>query len=293
MKRVALLLLALAVVLPASAARRRSAHHPAASCSFSLVPTWGTGSVGPDGLTRALVLVYGQTQDCAQWAAYSPVDWITVEAAPLAAQPGAFVTVTPNPGATVRSATLIIAGVRMVITQDGSARISPPIAGNLLLNGTFDRDTASWTWFSHFPNAIGTAEWSQFDANGSPASGSIMLRDQDFLPSQAFQRLQCVRVSAGGGVFEYGTKVRTASAQGDVAFAILTYASTDCSGNYISNGRADHIVRPAQTGIWQKFDFTRPISGNARSVLIVLASFADNNPPFETWFDDVYLREVK
>ena len=292
MRRLALVLIALAVLAPAaSAARRRTAHHPATPCSFSLVPVWGSGSVGPDGLTRALVLVYGQSQDCAQWAAYSPVDWIAVEAAPMASQPGAFVTVSPNATAAPRSATLIIAGVRLVITQDGAARISPPIAGNLLLNGTFDRDIASWIWFSHFPNAFGTAEWSQFDANDSPFSGSIMLRDSDFLPTQAFQRLQCVRVSAGGGVFEYGAKVRTVSAQGNVALALLTYASTDCSGNY--NGRAEHDVRPPQVGVWQKYDFTRPITGNARSVLIVLASFADSNPPFETWFDDVYLRELK
>ncbi|HEX6088224.1 MAG TPA: BACON domain-containing carbohydrate-binding protein [Thermoanaerobaculia bacterium] len=291
MKRVALFLLALAVVVPASASRRRTAHHPAPSCSYSLVPTWGNGSVGPDGLTRALVLVYGQTQECSHWAAYSSVDWITVEAAPMAAQPGAFVTVTPNPAATARTTTLIIAGVRLVITQDGAARISPPIAGNLLLNGTFDRDIASWTWFSHFPNAIGTAEWSQFDANASPASGSIMLRDSDFIPSQAFQRLQCVRVTPGGGIFEYGTKVRTPNAQGGVALALLTYASTDCSGNY--NGREERDVTPATPGVWQKFDYTRPIAGNARSALIVLATFAENTPPFETWFDDVYLREVR
>lgn len=291
MRRAVLVILALAVVVPASAARRRAAHHPAPSCSFSLVPTWGNGAVGPDGLTRALVLVYGQTQECSHWAAYSSADWVTVEAAPLAAQPGAFVTVSPNPSTTARSTTLTIAGVRLTLTQDGAALVSPPIAGNLLLNGTFDRDIASWTWFSHFPNAIGTAEWSQFDANGSPASGSILLRDSDFLPTQAFQRLQCVRVTPGGGIFEYGTKVRTVSAQGDVAFALLTYASTDCSGNY--NGREERDTTPAQTGVWQKFDFTRPIAGNARSALIVLASAGGNNPPFESWFDDVYLREVR
>ncbi|HYC91088.1 MAG TPA: BACON domain-containing carbohydrate-binding protein [Thermoanaerobaculia bacterium] len=290
MKRLALILIAVAVLAPAaSASRRRSTHHPAPACSFSLVPVWGNGSVSPDGLTRALVLVYGQTQECSQWAAYSPVDWITVEAAPLAAQPGAFVTVSPNAAATSRTATLIIAGVRLAITQDGAARISPPIADNLLLNGTFDRNVSSWTWFSHFPNGIGTAEWSQFDANGSPASGSMLLRDSDFLAGQAYQQLQCVRIPTGGGFYEYGAKIRTGSAQGEMAIALLTYGSTDCSGNY--NGRVEHWDRPQQ-GVWHSWKFSRPMPGSVRSALIVLASAADT-PPFETWFDDVYLREVR
>jgi hypothetical protein len=290
MKRLALVLIAVAVLVPAaSASRRRTTHHPAPTCSFSRVPVWGNGAVGADGLTRALVLVYGQTQDCSQWEAYSPVDWITVEAAPLAAQPGAFVTVAPNPASTSRSATLIIAGVRLVITQSGAALVSPPVANSLLVNGTFDRNVSSWTWFSHFPNGIGTAEWSQFDANGNPASGSMLLRDSDFLAGQAFQQLQCVRIPTGGGVYEYGAKIRTGSAQGEMALALLTYTSTDCSGNY--NGRVEHWNRQ-QPGVWQTYAFSRPFAGSVRSALIVLASAADT-PPFETWFDDVYLREVR
>jgi hypothetical protein len=291
MKRLALLLILVVAVAPAALARRRTVRHPATVCAFSLVPVWGSGSVGPDGLTRALVLVYGQSEECSQWAAYSPVDWIVVEAAPQAAQPGAFVTVAPNPTAAQRNAALIIAGVRLVITQDGAARIAPPaIAGNLLVNGTFDKDVSSWTWFSRFPNGTGTPSWSQFDANDNPLSGSMLLRDSDFLFAQAFQQLQCVRVTAGSGVYEYGTKLRTGSAQGEAAIAILTYASTDCSGNY--NGRSDRTLRPSAPGVWQKYDFTHPIIGNARSALIVLASAADT-PPFEVWFDDVYLREVR
>lgn len=243
------------------------------------------------GVTRALVLVYGQTQECSQWAAYSSVDWITVEAAPMAAQPGTFVTVDPNTSTTARTATLIIAGVRLAVTQEGASPISPPVNAGLLVNGTFDRDLSSWGWFSRFPNGIGVAEWSQFDANGSPASGSMLLRDSDFIAAQSFQQLQCVRVPTGGGFYEYGAKVRTGSAQGEAAMALLTYASTDCSGNY--NGRAEHTITPAQPGVWQKFDFSRTISGSARSALIVLASAATTAPPFETWFDDVNLREVK
>src|SRR5215212_8807219 len=99
MRPLGIALIALVLVAPGAnaAARRRASHHPATPCSYSLVPTWGTASIAPGGITRALVLVYGQTQECSQWAAYSNVDWVTVEAAPMAAQPGAFVTVIANP----------------------------------------------------------------------------------------------------------------------------------------------------------------------------------------------------
>jgi hypothetical protein len=200
------------------------------------------------------------------------------------------VTITANPTTQARSTTLIIAGIRLNITQDGGTTISPPINPGLLLNGTFDKDVNSWTWFSRFPNGLGAAEWSQLDANGSPASGSMILRDTDFVFAQAFQRLQCVRLNTGGGFYEFGTKVRTGGANGEAAIALLTYASTDCADPY--NGREEHVLRPAQPGVWTSYAFTRPISGSARSALIVLASAADT-PPFETWFDDVFLREVK
>ncbi|HUR82765.1 MAG TPA: BACON domain-containing carbohydrate-binding protein [Thermoanaerobaculia bacterium] len=294
MRSLGIALIALALVAPGATAgtRRRTSHHPATPCSYSLVPTWGTANIAPSGITRALVLVYGQTQECSQWGAYSNVDWVTVEAAPMAAQPGALVTVIANPTSQTRSATLIIAGIRLNLTQDGATTISPPIAGNLLVNGTFDKDVSAWGWFSRFPNALGTPQWSQLDANGSPASGSMLLRDTDFLASQSFQQLQCVRLNTGGGFYEFGTKVRTGGANGEAAIALLTYASTDCSDPYLTADRKDRVLRPSQSGVWTKYDFNGTISGNARSALIVVASAADA-PPFEAWFDDVYLREVK
>jgi len=288
MRRLALPLILLVLLAPVASARRRTARHPATLCSFSLVPTWGATPIAAAGVTRAQVLVYGQTADCARWAAYSPVDWITVEAAPTAGQPAAFVTVTANATNSQRSATLIIAGLRLVVTQDAGATISPPVAGNLLVNGTFDRDIAAWGWQSRFPNGIGNAEWSQLDANGSPASGSFLMRDVDFVTGQAFQRLQCVRVD--GGFYDYGAKVRTGSAGGVVEIAFITFASTDCSDVAYKNYYVS-FATPPTPGVWQKFDFVQGASGTARSAIIVLAVAADPQPPFDVWFDDVYLRK--
>ena len=292
MRRLALSLILLALLAPVASARRRTTHHPATACAFALAPAWGTASIGATGVTGAQVLVYGQTAECAQWAAYSPVDWITVEAAPLAAQPAAFVTVSANLTNAQRSATLVIAGVRLTVTQDASATISPRIENNLLLNGTFDKDIASWGWQTRFPNGVGSAQWSPLDAAGNPSSGSILLRDEDFVSdpnsNYSFQRLQCVRID--GGFYEYGTKVRTGSTGGAVEIAFITFASTDCSDVTYKNRYVTEIT-PSAPGVWQKFDFVQGASGAARSAIIVLASAAEPTTPFETWFDDVYLRK--
>jgi Putative binding domain, N-terminal len=291
MKRLVPILLTLVLVLPASARRLRTVHHPAPSCSFVLSPVWGGGSVSAAGLTRALVLVFGQTQECSQWAAYSPVDWITVEAAPAAAQPGAFVTVAANPATTSRSATLIIAGVRLTITQDGAARISPPISipGNLIVNGTFDRDVSGWGWFARYPNGPGAPQWSQFDANANPASGSMLLRDFDQNFDQAFQQLQCIRITPSR-TYEFGVKVRSGGKEGEGLIAFLTYPSTDCSGDYII--RNVQSARPAEAGVWQKYDFRQFVSTSRGHSAILLLGTAADVPPFEVWFDDAYVREL-
>ena len=268
----------------------RAVRHPAPRCSFTLGPTWGTAPVAASGLIRGTVLVYGQTPECSHWEAYSSVDWVTVEAAPSAAQPTAFVTVTANPTTQARSTTLAIAGVRLVINQEGAALVSPPIAGNLLVNGTFDKDIAAWGWQSRFPNGLGTAAWSQFDGNGSPASGSILMRDVDFVTGQAFQRLQCVRLDGGFSYYEYGAKVRTGSTGGVVEITFITFTSTDCSDEEYRNYYVS-LATPPAPGVWQKFDFVNAANSSARSAIIVLAVAADPEPPFEVWFDDVYLRK--
>lgn len=290
MRRLALSLIVLALLAPAASARRRTAHHPAPNCSFSLVPTWGSGPIAAGGVTRALVLVYGQTQECSQWMAYSPVDWIVVEAAPMAAQPGAFVTVTPNTTTTSRSAALVIAGVRLTVTQDGGATVSPPIAGSLLTNGTFDRDVSGWGWpRADYPNGPGAPQWSQFDANGSPASGSLLMRDTDFVFGQAFQTLQCVPIQSGR-TYEFGVKLRTGSADGEPQIAFLTYTTTNCSGNY--KIRFVPQVGAVQPGVWKKYDYRQRVELGERSAIVLFGAAANTAPPFEVWFDDVYLREV-
>jgi len=283
MKRL-LLVLALAVFLaPLASARIRVVRHPAVPCSFSLAPAWGATPVPAAGLTRGSVFVYGQTAECAQWAAYSSVDWATVEEAPLDAQPAAYVTIAPNLGAEPRTTTLVIAGIRLEVTQEGA----PPIVNpNLVVNGTFSTDIASWIWYDgRFPNGRGVASWSALDANGSPASGSILLRDDN--REYAFQRLQCIKVNSST-LYRFGAKVRTGAAKerGDGTIAMFTYKSADCSGEF--TGYKNGLLSPAEPGVWQDFAFTMRTGSRTESVILIIASGA-LIPPFETWYDDVFV----
>lgn len=279
-----LLLLALAsLAVPSAAARVRAVRHPAVTCSFSLVPAWGSAPVPAAGLVRGIVFVYGQTAACGQWNGYSSVDWVTVEAAPLDAQPAAYVTVAPNLGTGARTTTLVIAGIRLDVSQEGATAVANP---SLVANGTFDTSIAGWIWYDgRFPNGRGAASWSALDANGSPASGSIVLRDDG--PGLAFQRLQCIPANRST-LYRFGAKVRTGAPKerGEGTIAMFAYASPDCSGELTAH--ETRVVSPAEPGRWEELSFTMRTGSRTEAVILVIASGA-LQPPFETWFDDVFV----
>jgi hypothetical protein len=283
MKRLVLLLALASLAAPAALGRVRVVRHPADPCSLSLAPGW-TGAVPSAGMTRGIVFVYGQTSTtCAQWNGYSSVDWVTVDAAPLDAQPAAYVTVAPNTRPEGRATTLVIAGIRFDVTQEGAPTIANP---NLVTNGGFDAGIASWIWYDgRFPNGRGAASWSTLDANGSPASGSIVLRDDG--PGLAFQRLQCIPVTKNT-LYRFGAKVRTGDGKdrGDGTIAIFTYPSADCSGVFTDNDT--RLVSPDQPGVWQDYSFTMRTGSRTAAIILVIASGAAV-PPFETSFDDVFV----
>lgn len=275
---------ALVVALaPVALARVRAVHHPAERCSYQLVPAWGTATIPAAGVERGMVFVYGQTATCSQWLGYSSVDWATVVSAPSDAQPAAYVTVAPNTQQEPRTTTLVIAGVRLELTQDAAPAIANP---GLVTNGTFHTNIANWGWQSRFPNGRGTAMWSPIDANGSPNSGSILLRDLG--TGLAFQQLQCIPANPNT-TYRLAAKVRTGASTeiGEGILALFTYPEADCSTDFTA--QSINSARPASPGVWQEFSFTMRTGSRTRALLIVIASSA-NVPPFETWFDDIDLR---
>lgn len=284
MKRLILTLALAAVLAPVASARVRAVRHPAEPCSFSLLPAWGAAPVPAAGQTRGIVFVYGQTAACAQWNGYSSVDWVMVEAAPLDAQPAAYVTVSANPGAEARTTTLVIAGIRLDLAQEGAPAITNP---SMVTNGTFHTSIDGWIWYDgRFPNGSGTAMWSPLDANGSPASGSILLRDNG--SNLALQRLQCIAVSPRTR-YRFGAKVRTGAPaeRGDGTIALFMYKSSDCTEDPFT-ASVTRLVSPAEPGVWQDYSFTVTTGSQTQSVIFVIASGAAVHP-FDTYFDDIFL----
>lgn len=283
MKKLVLAAVMLAALAPDGFARVRAVRHPAEPCSFSLAAGWGTQPILAAGLQRGVVFVYGQTEVCAQWMSYSDVDWVTVESAPMDAQPAAYVTVAPNPvAAAARTTSLTIAGVRLDLTQEAAPAITTP---TLVANGTFDTNLAGWGWQERFPNGFGAASWSPLDANGNPASGSILLQDHGV--DLAFQQLQCIPVKRSTP-YRFGAKVRTGSGseRGDGIIAMFTYPAADCSGDFTS--QAIHPLRPDAPGVWQEFSFATVTASHTEAVILVIASAAGITS-FDTWFDDVFV----
>lgn len=286
MKKLLLTAVALAALAPSAVARVRAVRHPAEKCAYSIAPTWGNDQLPASGLQRGVVLVYGQTALCSQWMAYSSVDWVTVEGAPAAAQPAAYVTLAANPTTQARTASLTIAGIRLDVTQEPAAGVAPPATPNLVKNGTFDKDLANWGW-NRPVNGTGTVSWSQLDANGNAASGSMLLRGNRTSSNLAYQQLQCIPMGRSLP-YLFGAKVRTSetSDRGEGIIAVFTYPEVDCSGDYTSTNIRP--LGPMAPGEWREFKFTAVTGSRTQAVLLVIGSAA-NVSTFDTWFDDVFV----
>lgn len=112
-----------------------------------------------------------------------------------------------------------------------------PTAGclkSLVVNATFDTDTAHWT-----ADPGDTESWSQQDADGQPASGSLAVLNATVTSdtgSVVAGAGQCVPVVAGS-IYDISTNVFISSAQGSsgvAGFYASLYPTSDCSGAALS-----------------------------------------------------------
>ena len=277
--RYLLLLLVLLASFSGEAQRRRVVRAPAAACTAALTQAFAQPGVA-SGMVHGVVHVGGS---CTDWLAYSPVDWIQLERSGS----DLLVTIAANPRSEARTATITIAGLPLTITQQPTVVVSPPIiANNLLRNGTFDTDTSFWGWEDRYPNGAGTAFWSAADANGSPSSGSFVLRNTHV--GNAYQQLQCVNV--GGGVLhDYGGAVRMPNPNGGLAaIVVLEFKSTGCTGTYDKITQQNIILD--QAGTWVRKSYSILTKPTTRSMLFLVASGTTDGASFDVSFDDLYLK---
>lgn len=232
-------------------------------------------------MIRGVVRVTPIPASCTSWAAFSTVDWISID---TDAQ-NAYVTITPNPTNQVRTALITIAGVQMQINQVGNVVVSPPEV-NLLQNGRFNADLSFWGWQDRFPNGTGAASWSSLDSANSITSGSMRLTD-DISSTNAYQQSQCVRVTPG--MHQYGFTVRANTTTGvQPVIAVVQFATTDCSGPYPGYQSRNSFV--AQAGVWEPRSFTVAVTEGKQSILVVLGAWARQAGTQEVWIDDVFVR---
>ena len=83
------------------------------SCSFAVTPT--ARSVGAAGGTTTVTVTADAGCD---WTAASNVGWVTASPASGSGAGTVSLTITPNPGSTLRSGTVTIAGQTVTVTQD-------------------------------------------------------------------------------------------------------------------------------------------------------------------------------
>ncbi len=280
------LLVALSLATVASADRRRAVRVKTPDCTFSLSAAFAD-PVPESGMIRGVLNVIGSSASCTSWAAFSDVSWVTIEQSDSVA----YVSVLANEATEPRFARIRVAGVLFQLNQlQAEGPISPPTPTNLLANGTFDTNTNSWGWLDRFPNGTGDATWSSLDANVSPTSGSLRLRDTTD-SSPAYQQLQCINVE-GANNYAFGGAFRSASRTGGRAvFAFVEYDAPDCSGNYPQRYPV-YDLRVTTENVWERRDFTHTISATAQSVSLIVGAYARESGFQQVWFDDLYLRVV-
>ena len=201
-----------------------------------------------------------------------------------------FVDVAPNPTSTSRTATLLVAGVKVDLIQEATAVIAPPIEGNLLRNGGFDTDLSFWGWQDRFPNGTGSVAWSSVDGTSKPNSGSIRIRNsRPVNEGPAYQQLQCAS-AVGGEVYEYGFRfVADSTTAGSAVLAVVEYADATCDSATVSKETRTKTIRTP--GTWQSESYTIRLGSTTQSVLIVIGGFASAGNTYEVNLDDVFFRK--
>jgi len=174
--------------------------------------------------------------------------------------------------------------------------------GNLVQNGSFDRDTEGWTVFDAKHNFPGQASWSPLDANGAGQSGSIELRTSAFSGRETFSVSRCIPLPVGAGWVRFGGRIRVPSNQsaaGEASLSVEFTSNADCSGL--------RGIMGGQGGIsnfdgWSSREETQPVSRGSTGVRFILSvskkyvwqegdqtGEIDDGEPFVAYFDDLFL----
>jgi hypothetical protein len=168
----------------------------------------------------------------------------------------------------------------------------PTAAANLIPNPGFDEpDVSEWT--PVMPSYVASAEWSDTDEAGSPASGSLWLKLSGESHVQLPSRMGiCVPV-VGGRTYVYGGsafissagKVQSIAAQASVLWWLGPHC--DVNSAYYDSGVTAVRLRDS----WGPIQGSSTAPSIAQSASLAFAVTAETQTGFEVFIDNVFFIE--
>ncbi|HEX3850311.1 MAG TPA: hypothetical protein VHW01_05055 [Polyangiaceae bacterium] len=172
---------------------------------------------------------------------------------------------------------------------------APNCKQSLVLNATFDTDTAHWT-----PDPGSTQDWLQQDADQRASSGSLAVHNTMVTSDDGSVIAgsgQCVSIAAGD-VYDVSASVFIAGNQGSSGvggFYASLYPTTDCSGAALSYFGQSTL--PDATDVWSNahmvVDTTPQNLNTAQTMsLRMVAQKAFSAAPLTVIFDNVLVQKA-
>lgn len=162
----------------------------------------------------------------------------------------------------------------------------PAAAQNAVVNANFDSDITVWAVV--IP-PFGAGQWTGFDLNGSPMSGSLRFTNTSPNAAQALGGSQCVPASAGSS-YSFGTWAWVPAFQTETGLAqafVRWYPAAGCAGAQIATTSAPGVSAPQS---WQLSTVPNALApagtASARFYVQVLKNEADG--AFLAYFDRAF-----
>jgi hypothetical protein len=162
------------------------------------------------------------------------------------------------------------------------------LAVNLLSNGTFKSDGASWV--VEDPGDA-TATFSATDANGAAGSGSLVIANLTAGPSNGTGIAQCVNTVAAGRVYTYGGKVLFPTGQartGGIGLGLRWWSGANCTGDAIAQPRLN-VDAPSATWVSRASGPEVAPAGTVSAQFIAYPSKVEAGGQLVAQFDDLFL----
>lgn len=166
----------------------------------------------------------------------------------------------------------------------GAALLGAPAASqNLVANGNFDANTASWT-----PSGPITITWSSADAFGGGASGSGLVTHNG-AANTVFAVEQCVSGLTPGATYDSGGRIRYPSGQagaGTARVAVTFFGSAGCTGTLLGDLYVPVVPPPSDAWTLRTNSGVAPAGAVSAIVRLYMVKGA-TAPAFSASFDAI------